>query len=110
VQAVTGTAPTTTALSASATAVTVGQKVTFTATVKASAGAGTPTGLVTFRDGNVVLGTAPIDAQGRAIFSTTFTTAGTHIVEAVYSGDDVFAASAASLTENVSRPRRWRRW
>jgi hypothetical protein len=107
VNTATAAAPSVTTLSASATAVAVGRQVTFTATVKTAAGAGTPTGSVTFLDGSLVLGTAPIDARGRATFTTSFTTAGSHTVRAVYGGDDAFAASAASLLEDVTRPRKW---
>ena len=47
----------------------VGQTVSFTATVTAVApGTGTPTGTVTLLDGNMVLGTAAVDADGRATF------------------------------------------
>jgi streptogramin lyase len=109
VNAVTGAAPSVTTLTASATSVAVGKVVTFTVAVKAGTGGGTPTGLVTFMDGNVVLGTATLDAQGRATFSTTFTTTGSHTIRAVYSGDNVFASSAATITEDITQQRRWRR-
>ena len=60
-------AATATALSPSANPAVVGQTVTFTATVTAVApGAGTPTGTVTLLDGNTVLGTAAVGADGRA--------------------------------------------
>ena len=47
-----------------------GQSVTFTATVLAPPGTGTPTGTVTFRDGSLILGTAPLGSDGQASFST----------------------------------------
>ena len=54
-------AATTVALGSSVNPAVTGQAVTFTATVAAVApGAGTPTGTVTFRDGNVVLGTVAV--------------------------------------------------
>src|SRR5262245_32552045 len=82
-----------------------GQAVTFTATVAAVApGAGTPTGTVTFMDGNVVLGTFAVEADGTARFTTSFATAGGHAITAAYSGDDNFAASSQALTEQVNAP------
>src|SRR5262249_15863088 len=57
---VTPAAPTV-ALGSSVTPAATGQAVTFTATVAAVApGAGTPTGTVTFQDGNLVLGTVAV--------------------------------------------------
>ena len=84
--------PTTTTLVASANAVTFGQAVTLTATVMISApGTGTPTGMVTFMDGNTVLGTGTLSTAG-GITSATFLTrltlaVGTHSITAVYRGD-----------------------
>lgn len=72
---------TTTTLNAPATAKT-GVAVDLTATV-APAGA---TGTVEFKDGDTVLGSAPV-AGGAATLSHTFATAGTHSVTAAYSGD-----------------------
>jgi streptogramin lyase len=97
-----------TTLTASATTITVGQKVTFTATVKAALGIAIPTGVVTFFDGNVKLGTATINSQGQAIFSFAFSTTGSHSIKAVYSGDDMFDPSSASLVETVKK-RTWSR-
>ena len=60
----------TTTLRSSASSSTIGQMVTFTATVTPNAGStGTPTGTVTFDEGTTVLGTAPLGADGTAIFS-----------------------------------------
>jgi hypothetical protein len=77
--------------------------VTFTATVAAVApGAGTPTGTVTFQDGNVVLGTVAVGARGTATFTTSFAAAGGHAITAVYSGAPIFVGSSQSLTEQVN--------
>jgi hypothetical protein len=79
------------------------QTATFTATLAAAApGAGTPTGTVTFQDGNVVLGTVAVGAGGTATFTTSFAAAGGHAITAAYNGDSNFAASAQTLTEQVS--------
>jgi hypothetical protein len=82
-----------------------GQAVTFTATVAAVApGAGTPTGTVTFKDGNVVLGTFAVGPGGKATFITTFAAAGGHAITASYSGDPNFVGSSQALTEQVNAP------
>jgi hypothetical protein len=77
--------------------------VTFTATVAVVApGAGAPSGTVTFRDGNLVLGTAAVVRGGTATLTTTFTAAGGHVITASYSGDSNFTASSKTLTEQVT--------
>jgi hypothetical protein len=93
---------TTTTLSASINPPVVGQLVTFTATVRGSAGVDAPTGTVTFRDGNVVLGTVAVGPDGTATFTTSFAAAGGHAITAAYSGDANFAASSQALTEQVN--------
>src|SRR5262249_14764916 len=73
-------APTTVALAPSLNPAVVGQAVSFTATVAASPWAGTPTGTVTFMDGNVVLGTVAVGAGGTATLTTSFAAAGGHAI------------------------------
>src|SRR5262249_39046452 len=98
-------AATTVTLGSSVNPAVTGQAVTFTATVAAVApGAGTPTGSVTFMDGNVVLGTFTVGADGTAMVTTSFATAGGHAITASYSGDANFAASSQALTEEVNAP------
>jgi hypothetical protein len=81
----------------------IGQAVTFTATeVAVAPGAGTPTGTVTFTDGNVVLGTVPVGPDGTASLTTSFAAAGGHAITATYSGDPNFVGSAQALTEQVT--------
>src|SRR5262249_43922995 len=49
-----------------------GEAVLFTARVQVTApGAGRPSGMVTFLDGNTVLGVAPLDGFGQAVLATT---------------------------------------
>jgi hypothetical protein len=68
----------------------VGQAVTFTAQVTASiAGVGSPTGSVTFRDGTTVLGVVNLTG-GKASFTTSSLTVGTHRIQIRYSGDTTF--------------------
>jgi hypothetical protein len=77
--------------------------VTFTATVAVVApGAGTPTGTVTFKDGNNVLGTVAVGIGGKATFTTSFAATGGHTITAVYDGDPIFLGSSQTLTEQVN--------
>jgi hypothetical protein len=62
----------------------------------------TPTGTVTFLDGNTVLGTAALDATGTAVLTTSTLTGGQHNITASYSGDAVTSASVSSpITEVI---------
>ncbi len=100
-------AATTVALGSSLNPAVTGQAVTFTATVAAVApGGGTPTGTVTFKDGNVVLGTVAVGTGGTATFTTSFAAAGGHVITAVYSGDVNFVGSSQAFTEQVNAPTR----
>jgi hypothetical protein len=84
------TATTTTTLAA-LTGSTLGQAVTFTATVAPS----TATGTVTFMDGSTPLGTGT-PSSGVASISTTTLAAGSHSITAVYSGNASYATSAST--------------
>ena len=99
-------AATTVALRSSLNPAVTGQAVTFTATVAAVApGAATPTGKVIFMDGNVVLETVGLAADGTATFTTSFAAAGGHVITAAYAGDVFhFVASSQTLTEQVNAP------
>ena len=97
---VTGGNATSTTLVSSLNPSTVGQAVTFTATVTSSAG--TPTGTVTFTDGATVLATVPLSG-GTAAFTTSSLAAGTHTITASYGGSAGFAASTSpALTQTVN--------
>jgi len=96
-----GSAATSTVLSSSLNPSTLGQAVTFTATVASPVG-GTPTGTVTFRDGTVSLGSAPLDAAGQATVTISALTLGAHSITANYGGDSHFGASASpTITQTV---------
>jgi hypothetical protein len=98
-------AATTLALRSSLNPAVTGQSVTFTAAVAAVApGATTPTGSVTFEDGNVILGTVAVGARGTATITTSFAAAGGHAITAVYNGAPNFVASRQVLTEQVNAP------
>jgi Glycoside hydrolase family 44/Bacterial Ig-like domain (group 3) len=86
---------TTTSVSASATQLTAGQNVTFTAGVAPQTGTGVPTGSITFLDGQAQLGIVTLNG-GAASFSTANLAAGTHTITAAYSGDSNYAASTSS--------------
>ena len=94
-------AATTTTLASSLNPSKIGEKVTFTAAVASSAGV--PTGTVSFMDGTTQIGTAVLGG-GKASFSTTKLTTGTHPIEAVYSGATDFAKSkSAALSQKVTQ-------
>src|SRR5262245_6267258 len=96
-------AATTLTLGSSVNPAVTGQAVTFSARVAAVApGAGTPTGTVTFKDGNVILGTVAVGTGGKATFTTSFAVAGGHAITAFYSGAPAFLASSHALTEQVN--------
>jgi hypothetical protein len=81
-----------------------GQTVTFTATVTSGSGSGTPTGTVTFLDGTTTLGTATLNAQGQAVFTTALLGVGSHGITALYSGDPTFTTStSAAVSQTVNR-------
>jgi hypothetical protein len=81
-----------------------GQDLTVTAQVGILAGVNLPTGTVTFKDGSRILGTVTLDGTGAASLATGFTTAGTHTVTAIYSGDSrTNAAKSAGVKYTVSK-------
>ncbi|MFN8630190.1 MAG: Ig-like domain repeat protein, partial [Chloroflexota bacterium] len=93
-------APTTTTLTSSANPSTVGQSVTFTATVDPAAA----TGSVEFFDNGLSLGAAvPLGAGNQASLTTSALAVGSHTITAVYSGDANYATSTGSLTQQVDQ-------
>jgi len=80
----------------------IGQSVTFTATVAGGANGVNPSGSVTFMNGSTALGTGPVAAgSGVATFTTSSLTAGTYAVTAQYGGDANFLASTTTATSLV---------
>lgn len=57
-----------------------------------------PTGTVTFTSAGSTLGTTPIDSNGRAVLSTVFSTTGSYIITATYSGDSNNQTSSATTS------------
>lgn len=79
-------------LTASPNTSTLGQAVTFSATLLPA----TVTGTVTFMEGATTLGSGLL-AGARASFSTSSLSAGTHSIRAVYSGDAFNEGSTSSI-------------
>jgi PhoPQ-activated pathogenicity-related protein len=77
-----------------------GQRVTFTATVKASSGSLTPSGTVTFLDGTTTLGTATL-SSGKATFSTATLAVASHAITVSYGGDSNFTGSTSGVLTQV---------
>ena len=97
----TGTAGTMTSLQTSSMSTVYGQQVTLSATVSPDPGeSGTPTGSVTFEDGAIELGTAPLSG-GSATLPVSNLPTGTDAITADYNGDTVFSVSSSS-TVNVT--------
>lgn len=93
-------APTSVALISSRNPSLFGQTVTITATVK-SLTAGVPTGQVTFKDGAATIVTVPLSG-GKASFTTSTLSRGTHKLTAVYDGSSSYAISTSPvLTQTV---------
>jgi sugar lactone lactonase YvrE len=91
---------TTTSLSSSANQVTLGQSVTFTATV--SGGTPRPTGTIEFLDGATVLGSSTVNASGTATLAISTLTFGAQSITATYEGDADHAVSTSSaVSEKV---------
>jgi hypothetical protein len=76
--------------------------ITLTATLT-NAGAAPASGLITFSDGTTQLGTAQLDAAGRASLVLPSLPSGSHSISASYAGDgDDFASASVSLSQVVS--------
>jgi hypothetical protein len=101
--------PTITTLSTAESTVPPGQLVTVTAVVSPAQGGGTPTGRVQFTSlGNIPvidpisLPLMVVGGQAEAMFLVAMLDAGTHTINASYSGDSEFAPSTAALTVTVT--------
>ena len=76
---------------------TAGTNITFAAAVtSSSAGAPNATGSVSFTDGNTLLATIAVDANGRASYTTSSLSAGSHTITATYSGGANYGSGSAS--------------
>jgi hypothetical protein len=95
---------TTLTTSTSTNSVVFGQPITFIARVAVnSPGAGTPTGTVTFYDGETALGTVELDGSAQATLTTSKLAVGTHLVTAKYSVDtDDHSSTSKAVTVQVT--------
>src|SRR6266496_2098419 len=83
----------------------VGQGVSFSVAVKALGGGPPIGGQIDLREGALLLQTVPIDAGGNATILQTFSTAGTHNIDAVYSGvPGAFIPSVGTWPQVVTGP------
>ncbi len=77
--------------------------VELVAQVAAATGSAAPTGTVNFSAAGNALGSAALDASGRAILTVTSLAAGVNSLQAAYAGSAAFASSvSASLSLNIA--------
>src|SRR5262249_59395649 len=91
---------TSTLLSTSTATAVFGQPVTLTALVTSAAGV--PTGSVTFRDGDTVLGTVQVNAAGQATLAVSLGV-GDHALTASFVGTGNFTDSTGVADVTVNR-------
>ncbi|MGW5498558.1 Ig-like domain-containing protein [Streptomyces olivaceoviridis] len=94
-------APSATSVTASPASATVGSPVQLAATVSCASNPSGGLGM-SFFDGGDLLTTVPVGANGQAIYTTSFTTAGTHTITAAYNGNGDCDASNSTTTVQVS--------
>jgi Bacterial Ig-like domain (group 3)/Carboxypeptidase regulatory-like domain/IPT/TIG domain/Bacterial Ig-like domain len=95
-------ASTTTAVSSTKNPAPVGSSGSIKATVKAVApGGGTPTGTVTFREGESVLAVVPL-ASGSATYPLKSLPVGTHEILASYGGSANYEASEGAIAQTIT--------
>ena len=93
---------------ASPATIPVNASAVLTATVRAASGTASPTGSVTFRFGNTVLGSANLSGSGGSATATLTVygsqlTVGAASIGISYGGTTTFTASSATLTVTVTR-------
>ncbi|NTV73028.1 MAG: hypothetical protein HGA66_02340, partial [Holophaga sp.] len=104
-----GQCPTATLLGTSGGSTSYGQPLTLTATLTFTSAAAPPTGTMTFLDGATPLGTGTVTSSAGGTVVWTFTTsslaAGSHTLQASYSGDGNYLASStpAGLGHTVTQ-------
>lgn len=95
------TEPTALAVEGVSNPAAIGSEVDLRATVSARTAGPPPTGTVTFFDGGLELGSAPLGGGGSAVFQTETLGAGSSEITADYSGDERYAAATGSFVEVV---------
>ena len=104
--------PTTVTLTANPNPSAFEASVAFEATVtpmppadtKPNTNIGTPSGTVTFSADGTSIGSAPLDATGRAVLNYSLLTVGTHAITASYAGTNDFMASNSTPLSQVVQP------
>jgi hypothetical protein len=81
-----------------------GQGVSFTATVSAASGSGTPTGTVQFSIDGTSFG-SPVNLAGGVAASGVISSlaVNNHTIQAIYSGDNTFAGGSGTFTQTVGK-------
>jgi hypothetical protein len=94
---------TTTSVQSSQNPSVFGQSVSFTATVSPTSGSNTPSGTVTFMDGNNAVDTETLSG-GTATYTTSALAVGSHSITVVYNGDANDSGSTSqALSETVNQ-------
>jgi len=88
---------TTTTVNANFSSPVFGQLVGLTATVTHDPLTGIPQGIVSFRDGKTILGTATLNYSGQATLTTPALAVGYHAITAVYLGNPNLATSTSPI-------------
>jgi hypothetical protein len=91
-----------TALASAPNPSSLGQVVTFTATVTSSTGV-SPSGTVSFNEGSVTLANITLDITGTATFATATLSTGKHNIKAVFGATPEFARSTSTGVAQVVR-------
>ncbi len=97
----TGTATSTVTLTSSQNPSAYGEQLVLTATVIPTAEGAAPDGSVTFTDAGVDLGTVTLNPSGQAALADSDLSAGTHTLEAGYSGSATYASAESSPLAQV---------
>jgi hypothetical protein len=98
------TTSTTTELTSTPNPSLTGQNVTFTATLRRGASVATAaTGTYAFRRNGVVIAVVPL-VNGVATYSTTTLPSGSLLINATYSGDNIYRPSEATITQINNTP------
>lgn len=92
---------TTTTVTASNSAPAIGANVTYAIAVASSTGSTVPTGTVTLTLDDVAVGSKTL-SDGTASYTTSFSTAGAHVLLVAYSGDATHDTSTGTATVTVT--------
>jgi hypothetical protein len=92
-------AGTTATVSSSLNPAAAGEAVTFSAVLASSYA--TPSGAVDFYDSGALIGSAILDATGKATFTTSTLSAGTHSISVSFAGSSNFKSSVSSAISQV---------